>query len=363
MAKKLSSDTTLFAVTVTLLGIGLVMVWSASSALAQEAHGNAYYFLIRQILWACLGLTAMVAAMRLDYRKLRQPVVVYSVIAATTLLLILVLFLKPVNDAHRWIRLGALSFQPGELAKLAMILFLAYHLDRRGQRVNEFLPALFPALLLLGWFAFLIFIQPDLGSSATLVLIGSVMLYVAGVRLRYFALFALPGAVILYRAVMAAAYRRDRIEAFLNPYADPRGSGYQIIQSLIAVGSGGVTGAGLMEGRQKLFYLPYPYSDFIYAVIGEELGLLGALAILLAFLLFLWRGIRVAWRAPDAFGTYLAAGLTLAIVLQAFINVSVVLGLLPAKGIPLPFISAGGTSLVMTLLSAGLILNISQHAD
>ena len=363
MAKKLSSDTTLFAVTVTLLGMGLVMVWSASSALAQEAHGNAYYFLIRQILWACLGLTAMVAAMRLDYRKLRQPAVVYSVIAATTLLLILVLFLRPVNDAHRWIRLGALSFQPGELAKLAMILFLAYHLDRRGTRVNEFLPALFPALLLLGWFAFLIFIQPDLGSSATLVLIGAVMLYVAGVRLRYFALLALPVAVILYRAVMAAAYRRDRIEAFLNPYADPRGSGYQIIQSLIAVGSGGFTGAGLMEGRQKLFYLPYPYSDFIYAVIGEELGLLGAAAILLAFLLFLWRGMRVAWRAPDAFGTYLAAGLTLAIVLQAFINVSVVLGLLPAKGIPLPFISAGGTSLVMTLLAVGLILNISQHAD
>jgi cell division protein FtsW len=363
LAKKLSSDTTLFAVTVTLLGIGLVMVWSASSALAQEAHGNAYYFLIRQILWACLGLTAMVVAMRLDYRKLRQPAVVYSVIAATTLLLILVLFMRPVNDAHRWIRLGALSFQPGELAKLAMILFLAYHLDRRGERVNEFLPALFPALLLLGWFAFLIFIQPDLGSSATLVLIGAVMLYVAGVRLRYFALLALPAAAILYRAVMAAAYRRDRIEAFLNPYADPRGSGYQVIQSLIAVGSGGFTGAGLMEGRQKLFYLPYPYSDFIYAVIGEELGLLGALAILLAFLLLLWRGIRVAWRAPDAFGTYLAAGLTLAIVLQAFINVSVVLGLLPAKGIPLPFISAGGTSLVMTLVAVGLILNISQHAD
>jgi cell division protein FtsW len=289
--------------------------------------------------------------------------VVYAVIAATTLLLIVVLFMRPVNDAHRWIRLGALSFQPGELAKLAMILFLAYHLDRRGQRVNEFLPALFPALLLLGWFAFLIFIQPDLGSSATLVLIGSVMLYVAGVRLRYFALLALPAAAILYRAVMTAAYRRDRIEAFLNPYADPRGSGYQIIQSLIAVGSGGLTGVGLMDGRQKLFYLPYPYSDFIYAVIGEELGLLGAVAILLAFLLLLWRGVRVAWRAPDAFGTYLAAGLTLAIVLQAFINVSVVLGLLPAKGIPLPFISAGGTSLVMTLVSVGLILNVSQHAD
>lgn len=363
MAKKLSFDTTLFAVTATLLGMGLVVVWSASSALAEEAHGNAYYFLVRQVLWASLGLACMVAVMRLDYRKLCQAPVVYSVVVATTALLIVVLFMKPVNDVHRWIRFGALSFQPAELAKPAMILFLAYHLERRRERVNEFLPALFPAFLLLGWFAFLVFIQPDLGSSATLVLIGCVMLFLAGVRLRYFAALALPGGVILYRAVMAAAYRRDRIEAFLNPYADPRGSGYQIIQSLIAVGTGGLTGVGLMEGRQKLFYLPYPYSDFIYAVIGEELGLLGAAAVLAAFLLFLWRGLRTAWRAPDAFGTYLASGLTLAVVLQAFINVSVVTGLLPAKGIPLPFISAGGTSLVLSLVGVGLILNVSQHAD
>jgi len=162
---------------------------------------------------------------------------------------------------------------------------------------------------------------------------------------------------------MTAAYRRDRIEAFLNPYSDPRGSGYQIIQSLIAVGTGGVTGLGLMEGRQKLFYLPYPYSDFIYAVIGEELGLIGAVAVVLGFVFFMWRGLRAAWRAPDPFGTYLAAGLTLAIVLQAMINLSVVLGLLPAKGIPLPFISAGGSSLVLTLVAVGLILNVSQHAD
>jgi cell division protein FtsW len=363
MAKKLASDSVLFAVSVALMGLGLVVVWSASSALAREAHGNAYHFLVRQIVWAVLGLVVMAAVMRVDYRKLRQPAVVYAVVGASTLLLILVLFLRPVNDTHRWIRLGALSFQPSELAKLSIILFLAYHLERRGERVNEFLPSLFPAFLLLGWFAFLIFIQPDLGTAATLALIGCVMLFLAGVRVRYFAALAIPGLAVLYQAVMMAAYRRDRIEAFFNPYADPRGSGYQIIQSLIAVGTGGVTGAGLMEGRQKLFYLPYPYSDFIYAVIGEELGLIGAAAVVTGFVLFLWRGIRAAWRAPDDFGMYLAAGLTLAIVLQAFINVSVVLGLIPAKGIPLPFISAGGTSLVLTLLSLGVILNVSQHAD
>jgi cell division protein FtsW len=284
-------------------------------------------------------------------------------VGGTTVLLIVVLFLPTLNDTHRWMRVGALSFQPSELAKVAVVVFLAYHLERRRERVNEFLPSLFPALLLLGWFAFLVFIQPDLGTAATMVLVGSVMLFLAGVRLRYFAALAVPGLAVLYQAVMVAAYRRDRIEAFLNPYSDPRGSGYQIIQSLIAVGTGGVTGSGLMEGRQKLFYLPYPYSDFIFAVVGEELGLIGAAAVVAGFVLFLWRGIRAARRAPDDFGMYLAAGLTLAIVLQAFINLSVVLGLVPAKGIPLPFISAGGTSLVLTLLSLGVVLNVSQHAD
>ena len=363
MAKKLASDATLFAVTVALIGLGLVMVWSASSALAQEAHGNAYHFLFRQALWAVVGLLAMVGAMALDYRRPRRPGVVYAVVVATTLLLIVVLFMRPVNDTHRWLRLGSLSFQPAELAKLAMVLFLAYHLERRGDRVSEFLPSLFPALLLLGWFAFLIFIQPDLGTAATLVLIGCVMLYLAGLPLRYFAALAVLGVPLLYHAITAASYRRDRIEAYLNPWSDARGTGYQLIQSLIAVGTGGLRGVGLMEGRQKLFYLPYPYSDFIYAVIGEELGLMGAAAVVLAFVLFLWRGIRAAWKAPDAFGTFLAAGLTLSVVLQALINVSVVLGLLPTKGIPLPFISAGGSSLVLTLLSVGLVLNVSQHAD
>ena len=240
MAKKLSSDATLFAVTLALLAMGLVMVGSASSALAEESYGNAYHFLVKQVVWAALGLVVMGAAMRLDYRKLRQPGTVYSAVALTTVLLIVVLFMSPVNGHHRWIRLGSLSFQPAELAKLSSVLFLAYHLERKGERVNEFLPSLFPALLLLGWFAYLIFIQADLGSALVLLVIGVVMLIIGGVRLRYFAVLAVLGVPLLYQAVMTAAYRRDRIEAFLNPYADPRGSGYQIIQSLIAVGTGGV---------------------------------------------------------------------------------------------------------------------------
>ncbi len=363
MAKKLASDTVLFAVAMVLLGFGLVMVWSASSVLGQELHGNAFHFLVRQVVWAGLGVTVMVAAMRFDYRKLRQAAIVYPAVIVTTLLLITALFMPAVNDTHRWLRFGAMSFQPAELAKLTIILFLAYHLERRAERVNDFLPSLFPALLLLGWFGFLILIQPDFGSAAALALIGCGLLFVAGVRLRYFAALSVPAALVLYRAVMAAAYRRDRIVAFLDPYSDPRGSGYHIIQSLIAVGTGGVTGAGVMQGHQKLFYLPYPYSDFIYAVIGEELGLVGAAVVVALFVLFLWRGLRAAWRAPDLFGTYLAGGLTLAIVLQAFINMSVVLGLVPPKGIPLPFVSAGGSSLVLTLLAVGLVLNVSQHGD
>jgi len=363
LAKKLSSDVTLFAVTAALLGFGLVMVWSASTALAQERHGTAFYFLVKQAIWTAVGLVVMSLALRIDYRRLRSPRFVYGVVIATTLLLILVLFLRPVNETHRWIRFGPLSFQPAELAKLAVILYLAYHLERRGERVNNFLTSVLPVLLLVGWFAFLVFVQPDLGSAAILVLTAGVMMFLAGVNLRYFAGLAIPSGILLYMAVTGAQYRWARILAFFNPWSDARGTGYQIIQSMIAVGTGGITGVGFMEGRQKLFYLPYPYSDFVYAVIGEELGLLGALAVVAAFVLFLWRGLRAAFKAPDHFGMFLAAGLTLAIVLQAFINVSVVLGLVPTKGIPLPFISAGGSSLLLTLLSVGLILNVSQHAD
>ena len=362
MAKKLSTDLTLLAVTVALMGFGMVMVWSASSALAQDRHGSATYFLVKQALWGVIGLGCLVAALRIDYRVLRRPAVVYSLLLASTLLLIVVLFLRPVNETHRWIRAGALSFQPAELAKLSIVVYLAFHIERRAERVNDF-TLLFPGLLLVGWFAFLVLIQPDLGTAFCLVLTGAVMLFVAGVRLRYFAVLALPALTALYAAIAAVPWRIRRVFVFLNPWADPQGAGYQVIQSLIAVGTGGLTGVGLGEGRQKLFYLPYPYSDFIYAVIGEELGLIGAAAVVLAFVVILWRGLRAAWSAPDDFGRFLAVGLTLSVVLQALINVSVTLGLLPTKGIPLPFISAGGSSLVFALVAVGLVANVSQHAD
>ena len=363
MARKLSSDATLFAVTLALLGFGLVMVWSASSAMAQERHGNPHYFVIKQSLWACLGVMAMGAAMRMDYRKLRQPAVIYSALVWTTLLLILVLFMRPVNDTHRWLRLGGLSFQPAELAKLTLILFLAYHLERRADRVNEFLPTLFPVMILLGWLGFLVYIQPDLGSAATLVLIGGVMLFLAGVRLRYFAALAVAGIPLLYQAVMAAAYRRDRIEAFLNPWSDARGSGYQVIQSLIAVGTGGVRGLGIGNGRQKLFFLPEPHTDFIFSIIGEELGFIGAFGLLALFAFLVWRGFRVTRGAHGRFEFYAALGFTLLIGIQALINISVALCLMPTKGLPLPLVSYGGSSLVTSLMSIGILLNLSQQSS
>jgi cell division protein FtsW len=363
VAKKLSTDKTLFAVAIALLGFGQVMVWSASSATAQERYGNPYHMLVRQMVCAVIGIALLFVAMRLDYRKLNRPEVVYSVAAVATLLLVVVLFLPPVNDARRWIRLMSMSFQPSELAKFSAILFLAYHIDRKGERINDLLAFVFPAFVFLGWLAYLVYIEPDLGTAATVVVIGGVMLFLAGLRLRYFTAFGAVGLVWLCQAILFMPFRRDRMLSYLNPFADARGAGYQVIQSLIAVGTGGVTGVGLMEGRQKLFYLPYPSSDFIYAVIAEELGLVGALAVVVAFLLLLWRGTRAALHAPDRFGMFLAQGLTCAIVIQALTNVSVVLGLLPTKGIPLPFVSAGGTSLILMLVATGLILSVSQHAD
>jgi cell division protein FtsW len=363
MAKKLASDLTLFTTTAALIGFGLVMVWSASSALAEERFGNPHHFLIRQLVWAALGLVVLLAMLRIDYRRLKERNIVTAALGLTTALLVVVLFLPTVNDSRRWIRLLGLSFQPSEFAKLSAVLFLASHIARREDHVNEFLSSVFPAFLVLGWFCFLISIERDLGTALNLAVTGCAMLALAGVRWRYFAAFGALALVSLYHVIVFAAYRRERLSAFLNPWADARGSGYHIVQSLIAVGTGGVTGVGLTEGRQKLSYLPYAWSDSIFAVIGEELGFLGAFMVVGAFIVFMWRGLRTAFRAPDRFGMFLAGGLTLSIVFQAFINISVVLGLLPPKGLPLPFVSAGGSSLVFSMMAVGLVLNVSQHVD
>ena len=363
MAKRVSVDRWLFTVTMLLVFLGLVMVFSASAVMARERFGSPYAFLSKQLIWAVAGLIAMVITMRLDYRRYKHPALVFSLMGLTTLLLISVFFLDRSHNTHRWIHAGGFSFQPSELAKPVLILFLAYFLESRTKVMddvrNTLLPAAAPVLVFLG----LIVLQPDLGTAIACAGIVACVLYVAGMRMRYFAYAFAASLVPLYFLIFHVSFRRDRILAFLNPYADRQKAGFHIIQSLIAVGTGGVTGTGLMEGKQKLFYLPEPHTDFIFAVTAEELGLVGALFVVALFAIFLWRGMRTSWRTEDVFGRYLAVGITAMVVLQAFINMSVVLGMMPTKGIPLPLVSYGGSSLFVTLACVGVLLNISKQAD
>src|SRR5215469_2194513 len=363
MAKRVSVDRWLFTVTMLLVFVGLVMVFSASAVVARERFGSPYAFLSKQLIWAVAGLIVMVAAMQLDYKRYKHPALVFSVMGVTTLLLISVFFLDRLHHTHRWIRAGGFSFQPSELAKPVLILFLAYFLESRTKAMDDvrgtLVPAAAPVLVFLG----LIVSEPDLGTAIACAGITACILYVAGMRMRYFGYAFAASLVPLYLLIFHVAWRRDRILAFLNPYADRQKTGFHIIQSLIAVGTGGITGVGLMEGKQKLFYLPEPHTDFIFAVTAEELGLVGALFVVALFAIFLWRGIRVSWRTGDRFGRYLAVGITCMVVLQAFINISVVLGMMPTKGIPLPLFSYGGSSLFVTLACVGVLLNITKQAE
>jgi len=363
MAKRVSVDRWLFTVTLTLVFVGLVMVFSASAVLAKERYGSGYYFLLRQLGWAAGGILSMVIAMGVDYRRYKHPAVVFSLLGFTTLMLISVLFLDRTHHTHRWIHWGGFSLQPSEMAKPALILFLAFFLENRTKSMNDWrntlLPAAIPTLAFLG----LIVLQPDLGTAIACAATTACVLFTAGLDLRYLGYAFVASLLPLYFLIFHVAYRRDRILAFLDPYSDPQRSGFHIIQSMIAVSTGGITGLGLMEGKQKLFYLPEPHTDFIFAVTAEELGLVGAFVVVSLFAIFLWRGIRTALRTQDGFGRFLAAGITSMVVVQAFINISVVLGLMPTKGIPLPFISYGGSSLFVTLACVGVLLNISKQAD
>jgi cell division protein FtsW len=305
----------------------------------------------------------MVVAMKVDYRRYKHPAVVFSLLGATSLMLISVFFLDRAHNTHRWIHFGGFSFQPSEIAKPAIILFLAFFLESRTKSIgdwrNTLLPAIVPTLFFLG----LIVFEPDLGTAIACAAITASVLFVAGLDMRYLG-YALAASILpLYFLIFHVAYRRDRILAFLDPYSDPQGRGFHIIQSLIAVSTGGITGVGLMEGKQKLFYLPEPHTDFIFAVTAEELGLVGALIIVVLFSIFLWRGIRTALLTQDMFGRFLAVGITSMVVLQAFINISVVLGMMPTKGIPLPFISYGGSSLFITLACVGVLLNVTKQVE
>jgi cell division protein FtsW len=369
MPRRLENDKWLFGVTLGLCLLGAVMIFSASAVTAEHEYGHPYFFLLRQSAWLAIGLAGMFVLMRTDYRKLREPAVVYSVLCIVGLMLAGAFFLDKSHATHRWIRIGPIGIQPSEIAKLAVILYLAWFLDlkrrsaanmefRKEDFLHNILPAIGPILVCV----VLILAQPDLGTSVDIGLIAAAVLYVAGLSWKWIAAGAAASIPALYLLISHVAYRQARFMAFLNPDVDPQGAGFQLLQSLIAVGSGGFTGVGLMESKQKLFYLPEAHTDFIYAVICEELGFIGAMIVIALFAVYGWRGLRAAFAAPDNFGRLLALGITSMVIFQALINFAVVLGMVPTKGIPLPFISYGGSSLLVMLLATGVLLNISQQS-
>jgi cell division protein FtsW len=364
MAKRVGVDKWLFGTVLLLVLFGLVTVFSASAVMAKEQYGSPYPYMLKQAVWALLGLLALVVLMKVDYRRYNNPKVVFPLVAITVLLLVAVFAVPGSHHTHRWFRFGGFfTFQPSELATPVVILFLAYFLQSRLHKMDDYkgtiLRAVAPPLLLIA----LILKEPDLGTALVCAGVMLFMLYLAGMQMRYIGLAAVGASPVLVYMLWFVPWRRARMEVFLNPDADPRGTGFHILQSLIAVGTGGIRGLGLMEGRQKLFYLPEPHTDFIFANVCEELGLIGALALIALFVALAYRGMRAAYLSTDPFARFMAFGITSAILIQAFFNMSVVVALVPTKGITLPFISFGGTSLFVTLASMGVLLNITRDID
>jgi len=365
MIGRLKTDWFMFALAAGLALFGAMMVYSASAMIAVRESGGAsqFTYFYKQFGFTLVGLLVMFIASRVDYRRLSHPVVVYTIFALTVVLLVAVFAFPEINGARRWIRMGPFSIQPSEIAKIALPIFLAYFLTRNEDRVGEIKSTVIPcigALVLLGG---LVFIEPDLGTTIVLCAIFSAVYFAAGAKILHIASVAAVMVVGALAAVLLAPWRVERLMAFLDPFAHADDAGYQVVQSLYAIGSGGVFGEGFAKGQQKLFYLPYPYSDFIFSVVGEELGLIGTLAVLTAFGLLLWRGTRAAMKAPDRFGMLLGIGIITGIIVQALFNISVVISLLPAKGIPLPFISYGGSSVLVTMAAVGILLNISRQGS
>jgi cell division protein FtsW len=363
MELRVMTDKLIFMLTLVLVVCGVIMVYSASSVLAAEKFGDQRYFLIRQGLWALVGLTAMLVTINVDYRRYQKPWIVYPMLFVCMGLLVGVLFAPSVNNAHRWLRWRSVSVQPSEAARLGLMIFLAYYLSQRTpDELRNIKKTFLPCAAVAGSMMVLVAVEPDLGMAIAMGCILIVVLFVAGVPLRHQVLLVVGTLPALYYFLVHVSWRWERVLVFLDPWRDPQGRGFQSIQSMIAIGSGGLFGTGFAQGKQKLFFLPEPHTDFIFAQMGEELGGVGLVLVVMAFGLFLWRGARVAWRAPDTFGLLLGISITLAVVGQALFNMSVTLGLAPVKGMPLPLMSYGGSSLVLTLIEIGMLLNIAHQA-
>ncbi len=357
-------DYALILVTLLLLGLGLVMVFSASYIIAEETRGDPYFFLRRQAAWVALGIIGMFVMSRVQYWKLRQLSLFLLLLNFVLLILVFTgLGTDLGTEARRWIGIGSFTLQPAEFSKLAFIIFTAAYMSSRSVRIHKFWSSSFiPLALALIAFIF-IFQQPDLGTALVIVAGIGIIILLAGMPLKHALILSMVSLPLLALATIKEEYRIRRLMSFINPWADPGDSGYQIIQSLYALGPGHIFGVGLGRSRQKLYYLPEPQNDFIFAVIGEELGFVGAVVVLLLFFIFIWRGLKIALMAPDTFGSLLAAGITVMIAVQALVNIAVVTGSVPVTGINLPFISAGGSSVFFTLIGVGILLNISRHAQ
>ncbi|MFC1592456.1 putative lipid II flippase FtsW [Candidatus Omnitrophota bacterium] len=351
-------------ITVVLICIGIVMIYSSSSIYAQKQFGDAMFFLKRHLLFLLIGTILSSVVLFVDYKKLRQ----FSkpLLFLTLFMLILILVpgaSKAIGGARRWFRFGSFGFQPSEMANLVLIIYVADFISRKQKEMEDFISGYLPVMLVLGLSCGLILLQPDLGTALAICIVVYLMLYIGGMRIIHLVVTGLLFLPLLLVMILGVPYRRMRITAFLNPWQDPAGSGFQIIQSQIALGSGGLFGLGLGLSRQKLFFLPAAHTDFIFSIIGEELGFFGVLGVILLFLLLLFCGLKAIKNCPEPFGYYLGLGLLLSIVLRAFINISVVCGILPTKGLPLPFISYGGSALIFSMASIALILNISRGSE
>jgi cell division protein FtsW len=361
--KKTTPDITLLILTLTLLAIGLIMVYSASAVWAEYKFDDSFFFAKRQMLFAGVGIFAMFFIMNIDYWTWRTWAKVLIIICFVLLLLVLIPGIGNVRNGSRsWIGIGAFSVQPSEFMKLAMIAFLAKFLSERQKYITSFKKGLAPSLGLVFLAFGMIMLQPDLGTGTVMVGTCIVMIFISGARISHFVVLGLIGVAGFAALVASAPYRIKRITSFLDPWQDPLGSGFQIIQSLFAIGPGGLFGLGLGESRQKFFYLPEPQTDFIFAILAEELGFIGGSFILLLFSLLLWRGIRIALGAPDLYGSFLAVGIIAMVAIQVMINIGVVTGLMPVTGITLPFLSYGGSSLTLMLMAIGVLLNISRYS-
>ncbi|MFH1128620.1 MAG: putative lipid II flippase FtsW [Candidatus Omnitrophota bacterium] len=354
----------LFIITITLICIGIVMIYSASGIYAMERYKDSFFFLKRHIVFLAIGLLLSFLMMSIDYRKFRNYAKPLLILSCILLILVLVPGIgREVSGARRWFRFKFISFQPSELANMSLIIYTADFIARKGNLIKSFWRGFLPPVCILGTIALLILMQPDLGTTVSLGIVVFLMLFIAGVRSTYLFGMLLTSLPLLYLLIFSVPYRRMRIMAFLNPWVDPKGSGFQIIQSQIALGSGGLFGVGLGHSRQKLFYLPAAHTDFIFSIIGEELGLLGTLGIIILFVIFIRQVIKIVRNTQDKFGYFLSLGLASMICFKAIVNIGVSCGLFPTKGLPLPFISYGGSSFVFDIISVGIIMNIARTGE